>query len=464
MQYDVRKYGAAGDGRTDDTASVQNCIDLCSSKGGGTVLLDEGTFRCGTLFLKSDVTIKITESAVLLASPDIGEYSADTHYNRYRNEKDLDRCFLYAQDEKNLCITGNGRIVGNAEAFPNKNSIYRPMMIRFLRCENITLEQVRLLDSAAWTTAFLDSRDIWVRNVKIHNDKRYNGDGLDFDGCQNVFIDNCQISGTDDNLCLQSSSKNYPMENVHITNCQFRSICAAIRIGLKSIGTIRDVVISNCTMRNVWREGIKIECSEGGEISDISVQNIVMHNVSRPVFVLLNNRFLPDDLGSSIELIEMPQIGAMKNLTFSNITAVDDEEMQKPHMRFGKDLMGAPWFNGIRIDAEENHPIKNVTFCNVRYESIGGVKKTQIPEEYPAVEDQLRSQKKLTSENYYPDWSRAAFLDIRNVDGLYCSAVQFCSQYEDERKAYYIEQSRILKQEIFIENKEMERKKDERRI
>lgn len=69
---------------------------------------------------------------------------------------------------------------------------------------------------------------------------------------------------------------------MHISNCSFSSVCAAIRIGLKSIGSISDVHISHCSMKNVWREGIKIECSEGGNISDINIQDITMNDVSLP--------------------------------------------------------------------------------------------------------------------------------------------------------------------------------------
>ena len=166
--------------------------------------------------------------------------------------------------------------------------------MRFLHCRNIRLSHLRLYDAAAWTTAFLDSSWIWVDGVDIRNEKRYNGDGLDFDGCSHVFVSNCSIRGTDDNLCLQAGSREYPVEDVHITGCSFSSLCAAIRIGLKSIGDISDVVISSCTMKNVWREGIKVECSEGGSITDITVNNLTMKNVSRPIFLLLNNRFLPD--------------------------------------------------------------------------------------------------------------------------------------------------------------------------
>lgn len=136
------------------------------------------------------------------------------------------------------------------------------------------------------------------------------------------------------------------MKDIHISNCEFTSLCAGIRIGLKSIGDIYNVVISNCTMDRVWREGIKIECTEGGSISDIMIQNVTMRDVTRPVFMILNNRFKTDDYGSSVELEQMPEIGRMENITITHLTAVDSEEMKNTHYRFGNDIMGEPKFNG----------------------------------------------------------------------------------------------------------------------
>ncbi|HIW35327.1 MAG TPA: right-handed parallel beta-helix repeat-containing protein, partial [Candidatus Paenibacillus intestinavium] len=308
--YDVKEFGAVGNGVTVDTRAIQNAIDACHAAGGGNVVLHGGTFVAGTLFLKSNVYLQISASATLLANPDIHDYSSLTHYNRYVNEKDMDKAFIYAEDATNIGIIGKGLINGNADYFPNEGSIDRPMMIRFLRCSHIHVTDLRLHNSTAWTTAFLDSNHIWCERLDIKNDKKYNGDGLDFDGCQNVFVSNCNILGTDDNLCLQASSKQFAMKNVHITNCHFTSICAAIRIGLKSIGDISNVTVSNCTFENVWREGVKIECTEGGSISDIVITGLTMKNVTRPIFIILNNRF--DIIGSSTDLLEMPEIGTME--------------------------------------------------------------------------------------------------------------------------------------------------------
>lgn len=428
---DPRDFGAAADGKTKDTAAVQTAIDAAAAQGG-TVRLAGGVFVCGTLYLKSNVTLEIAGSATLLASPDIADYGTDTHRNRYRNEPELDRCFLFAQDAENVTICGSGVIDGNAAAFPNAGSIYRPMLLRVLRCRNIRVQNLRLLNAAAWTTAFLDSDFIWATDLHIENHRNYNGDGLDFDGCRHVWVRGCYIDGTDDNLCLQSSG--LPVQDVHISDCAFTSVCAGIRIGLKSVGKISQVVISNCTMRNIWREGIKIECTEGGSITDVLAENITMHNVSRPIFVILNNRYRPDDLGNSVELDYMPPIGRMARLRFVGITAVDDEEMCNVHRRFGNDIMGEPKFGGCRFDAKVSHPIENVTIRDFWYTAVGGVKLTDLPSApYPEVPDRLVAPDVPGSENYWPDWSRTTHLDIRNVTSLELSGLHFDTLYPDER-------------------------------
>lgn len=423
------EFGAAGDGLANDTTAVQKALDVSAAEGI-RCLLPKGCFVCGTLYLKSGTTLEIAANSTLKASPDPAEFAADTHHNRYRNEPDIDRCFLYAEDAQNITLCGSGTIDGNAAAFPNGSTV-RPMMMRFLRCSHVRLEGLRLYNAAAWTTAFLDSEFLWAEGLDIQNSTNFNGDGLDFDGCHHVYVHACHLCGTDDNLCLQSSGR--PVRDVQISDCSFTSVCAGIRIGLKSIGDISNVVIANCTMRDVRREGIKIECTEGGSITDILVSNIAMHNVRRPLWVLLNNRFRPDDLGSSKELSAMPPIGELARLRFCGITAVDDAEMHKEQWRFTHDIMGSPRFNGIRFDAAAGHPIRDVVLDGLHYTAAGGVRLAEIPAGYPPVVDRLVDENSPSSENYWPDWSRTAFCDLRNIDGLTLRDLRFSTLRPDER-------------------------------
>lgn len=448
LTLNVVEFGAAGDGISDDTAAVQAAIDACHDAHGGTVVVRDGVFLVGTIRLRSNVTLRVDAPARILGSPHVADYATDTHHQRYRNSTEHDRCLIYAEDADSIGLVGTGEINGNAVAFPNEGE--RPMMIRMLRCTNVRLSGLRLIEAASWTTAFLDTDFLWVDGVQIDNENRYNGDGLDFDGCRHVWVSNCRISGTDDNLCLQASSRERPVENVHVTNCEFRSLCAGIRIGLKSIGDIRDVVISNCSMRDVRREGIKIEATEGGTIENVIVSNIVMRNVRRPIYLVLGNRFDPEG-DSSLELTATPAIGRMRRILFSSILAVDDDSMEENHLRFGQDIMGSPRFNGIRMDAEVAHPIEEVTLRDVSYTSIGGVALADIPDEYPVVRDRLVDATAPSSGPYFPDWSRAAFVDIRNVRGLVLDNLQLSSTRVDERPPVLLDGSAVLSTTVFVD-------------
>lgn len=124
--------------------------------------------------------------------------------------------------------------------------------------------------------------------------------------------------------------------------------------------------------------------------------------------------------------------------------------MKETHLRFHKDIMGSPRFNGIRMDAEDNHPIEQIMIDHLVYTTIGGVKREEIPEEYPEVLDQKIHPGISCSENYFPDWSRATFMDIRNVRGVSLKSVQFHAMQQDEREAVILEKCSILHKEITI--------------
>ena len=187
-----------------------------------------------------------------------------------------------------------------------------------------------------------------------------------------------------------------------------------------------------------------------------------------------------EEIGSSVELKEMPEIGTLRRVTISGLTARDDEEMEKIHYRFQDDVMGRPEFGGIRVDANKDHPIENLVFQNIDYTAIGGVRLDEIPEGYPEVPDykagdtavhKLEDMTALkvdhktgdksnirldtgkteaaVSENYYPDWSRTTHLDIRNVKNLILAQVILSTVHEDERPKYLVEGCRCLKEEIY---------------
>ena len=167
--FNVLKFGAKADGVTKDTKSVQEAIDACTKNGGGKVIIPAGkTVVIGTIYLKDFVTLHIENRATLLGSPDYEDYATDTHYNTYKNEPHMNRCLIFARNAKYFAIEGYGTIDGNGSPKNfNKKSGGRPMLLRFYKCNDITVSNVTLKDPAAWTSAWLYCNEIVVDGIKI---------------------------------------------------------------------------------------------------------------------------------------------------------------------------------------------------------------------------------------------------------------------------------------------------------
>ncbi len=354
--YSVSDFGAVGDGQTLNTKAIQKAIDTCSQKGGGRVLVASGKYVTGTLFLKDNVDLHVANGAVLLGSTDIDDYSADVHKMMYKNESHMDRCLIFARDADCIAITGQGVIDarGQVENFPKKQKVlkYRPLLLRLINCTNIRMRDITLKNPAAWATAWLYCSDIVVDGITISSRVNNNGDGLDFDGCQNVRVSNCAFDTSDDSICLQASRIDKPCRDVVITNCIFTSKWAGIRIGLLSRGNLERVTVDNCIFRDIEDSGLKIQMCEGGTMQNMVFSNLVMSNVPRPIFMTFCQQ------RACVDAPEEPApMKAMKNFTFSNILA---------------DLSMCDQNSAIIITGMPGHPIENVRMNDIQLITGGG--------------------------------------------------------------------------------------------
>jgi len=226
------------------------------------------------------------------------------------------------------------------------------MMIRFVDCKSIRMRDITLHNPASWTSAWLYCADIVVDGITIESRVNNNGDGLDFDGCENVRVSNCFFNTSDDSICLQTSRVDRPCRNVAITNCLFTSKWAGIRIGLSSRADFENVTVSNCTFRDIEDSGLKIQMCEGAVMKNMLFSDLIMTNVPRPVFMTFGQQRAGNE--APLELAPMKSMGDM---IFSNIL-VDNRA-------YGKDssfiIVGLP-----------GHPIENIVLDNIRFRSGGG--------------------------------------------------------------------------------------------
>lgn len=402
----VKEYGAAGDGLTYDTEPLQRALDAGAERGE-PVCIPSGMYLTGTLILKSDLHLVLETGAVVIGSRELDKYKEGTHFNRYAGESVMDRCLFFASDEENIKISG-GVFDGNGEYFygGEERDTPHPMMFRFLRCGNIQMEDLRIKNPAAWSTAFIECSGIKVSGVHIIS-RHFNGDGLDFDSCRDVLVSDCRFDTSDDCLCIQNSVNGRTSKNIVVNRCIMKSRWAAVRIGLLSSGDIEDVIISNCIFHDCMCSGFKIQAAEEGKIHNVMMNNIVMQNVVRPIFIT-----------SNFYRMGVFNTGKHRNkegidgLYFENMIIECAEEMADP-------------VSGILIVGIAERRIKNIILQNVVYH----VKKREA--DINLVAESLEDKR---PEAYSLGSSPASMMFARHTDGVVIRNCNFkISGYDGRR-------------------------------
>ena len=289
--YDVRAFGAVGDGAALDTQAIQKAIDACAEAGGGKVYLQGGTFLSGTIRLKSNVTLYVEAGATLLGSTNIADYPDITPRIVYLYRARFTKYLIYAEQAENIAIAGRGSIDGQGRHFPAQpgDDKGRPYILRFSECKNVRVENVTFRDSARWLSHYLACENVTINGISIHSKIRENRDGIDIDSCRNVRISDCSIDTGDDAIVLKATTDR-PCQQVLITNCVLSSLASALKLGTESNGGFEDVAITNCTIHDTGYSGIAVEMVDGGILDRVTISNITMKNVKVPIFVRLGDR------------------------------------------------------------------------------------------------------------------------------------------------------------------------------
>lgn len=333
--FDVRNYGAKGDKNANDAAAIQKAIDGCAKAGGGTVYFGAGDYLSGKIRLRSNVTLYIDAGATLWASTDPGHYEGESSDH-----------FLVANGAEHLSIVGRGKIHGQGTADYGRGRgtdvrpPFRTGILLFEDCRNVSIRDVSILYSDAWTLHFKRCDTVFVDGITILNNYwRTNSDGIDPNSCRNVHISNCHIVAGDDCIVLKATEEDV-CENIVVTNCTLETIATALKLGTESRGDFRNIHFSNCTIRRT-PVGIGFYMKDGATMERVTFSNISiettgpeMHRVY-PIHMDIEKRN-PDS-----------KIGTIRDVTFRDI-----------QINSG---------SGLIIQGMPESPIENLTIDNLTF-------------------------------------------------------------------------------------------------
>lgn len=435
--YSVLDYGAVNDGRTITTKAIQNAIDDCADKGGGTINFPAGKYLSGTLILRSNIVLNLLAGAELLGSGKMADYPPiAAHFASYSSNF-LQYSLIFAENLQHIAITGQGKINGQGNLFPRGPEKTRPVLIRMVGCRDITIRDISLEKPGMWTQHYLDCEALVIDHITVAAwNANVNNDGIDIDCCDGVVISNSFIRSDDDAICLKSDSPK-PCRNITITNCILSSAANGLKCGTDSYGGFENIVVSNCVITNTMLSGIALESVDGGYINNFLISNIVMKDVNNPVFIRLGNRGRVYTEGG-----QQKGPGTIKNIKIDNISATGtgdfkidsaDKYLFDQHFHIPNTSIGCP------ISGLPGHDIENLSLTNISISFKGGGTKNDAGIAPPE------------QEKDYPEYWMFGNLPsyafyIRHAKGLIMRNVDVSCEQTDHRPAIYmrdVDSSRI---------------------
>jgi hypothetical protein len=273
--FDVRQYGAAGDGKSLDTPAIQRAIDAAAAAGGGQVLIPGGRkYLVSTLVLKSRIDFHLADDAELLASTD------QRHYPEGADG------ILTCDGVQNLKITGTGNINGRALEFmtgyDKEGEIwqfgpFRPKIFVLTGVQGLEIRDISFGQAPFWGLHMLGCEYVLVDGIKVRNHLDVpNCDGIDPDHCRDVEIRNCDIVCGDDAIVVKATrqARDYgPSANITVTDCVMETKDSALKIGTETTSDVHHVRFERCRAKSCCR-GITIQLRDEGNVHDIEFRDI----------------------------------------------------------------------------------------------------------------------------------------------------------------------------------------------
>jgi len=373
--FDVRAYGARGDGTANDAPAINRAI-AAAAAAGGTVELPAGDYLSGSVHLRSNVTLHLGAGASLIASSANADYDppepndwGDLRHYQDGGHSHWHDSLLWGEGLVNVAITGPGRIFGRglSRGWDTEHPVQSvgTKAIALRDCRNVLLRDFTI-EHGGWFGILATGVDnLTIDNLRIDT----NRDGMDLDCCHNVRVSNCSVNSPwDDGICLKSSfglGRFRSTENVTISGCLVSGYdegslldgtrrhqdphngepTGRIKFGTESNGGFKAVTISNCVFECC--RGLALESVDGAVLEDVTVSNLAMRQIyGAPIFLRLGIR-MRGPAGTAV--------GVLRHVLISNVVAD-----------------GVAAKQGILITGVPGHEVEDVTLADINLGFAGG--------------------------------------------------------------------------------------------
>jgi len=470
MVYDVRAFGARGNGKTLDTPAINKAIETAAAAGGGTVNFPAGTYLSVSIRLRSNITLQFHPGATILAAepiPDKVTYDLPepNQWDMYQDfgHSHWQNSLIWGIGLENISIVGPGLINGKGltRRSPRARRVNQPgdrpvtlggetgarpqsplgedddpsvmkglgnKAISLKLSRNVLLRDISILNGGHFAVLATGVDNLTIDNVKVDT----NRDGFDIDSSRNVRISNCSVNSPNDDAIVLKSS--YALgfaratENVTITNCLVSGYDIGSLLdgtykrnvkeapdhdgptGRVKFGTESNGGFKNITIANVVFDhcrGLALETVDGGRLEDVTITNITMRDVTNPpIFMRLGKR-MRGPAGATV--------GSLQRVNISNLVAYNADE------RYASIISGIP-----------GHQIEDVKLSNIRIFYRGGGKKELVDQQPPE------------RETNYPEPSMfgetpAYGFFIRHAKGVSLSNVQISYLNDEFRPPFLLD-------------------------
>jgi polygalacturonase len=328
--FNIKQYGAIGDGKNLDSKAINKAIETAAAQGGGTVFIPAGNYLCGSIHLKSNISLYLDQGATIIAAdvtaengydeeePTVNTTYQDSGHSHFHNS------LIWGENLHDISILGQGTIWGKGlyhDYVKSKQSANKAIALYL--CRNVNISGISILHGGWFGILATGVDNLTINNI------------MDIDCCRNVHVSDCSVnSPNDDGICLKSTFAlgfARATENVTITNCGVSGFVEGsfldttykhfddpqfaptgrIKLGTESNGGFKNIVISNCTFN--YCRGLALETVDGGLLEDVTITNITMRDIGNaPIFLRLASRMRgPDGV----------PVGELRRIIISNIVA-----------------------------------------------------------------------------------------------------------------------------------------------